>query len=277
MPYVHANGISIYYEQRGAGPPILLIHGGCSDATFWGSAVDELAAVGRVIIYDRRGCSRSERPDPYRSTSPGEQAADAAGLLEALDAVPAIVIGRSLGGMVALELARAHPQLVRGLVLLEAAPSGLSPDADAAMEALAARIRAAARTRGIEAVAETLMRVVLQDAGWEDLPETIRQRLTANGATLLVELDMPQPEIPDPTVLRDIAQPVLVVGGLESPPMFEDVNRALVRWLPDARLVHVQGGHRISPAEPEVVSFVREVLHNAQREAVPGHIGANLS
>ena len=46
MPYVHANGISIYYEQRGAGPPILLIHGGCSDATFWGSAVDELAEVG---------------------------------------------------------------------------------------------------------------------------------------------------------------------------------------------------------------------------------------
>ena len=75
----------------------------------------------------------------------------------------------------------------------------------------------------------------------------------------------------------DITRPVLVVGGVESPPMFEDVNRALVRWLPDARLVHVQGGHRISPAEPEVVSFVREVLHNEQREAVPGHIRANLS
>ena len=39
--------------------------------------VPEHAALGGVIVYDRRGCSRSERPDPYGSTSPGEQAADA--------------------------------------------------------------------------------------------------------------------------------------------------------------------------------------------------------
>jgi esterase len=276
VPCVRANGISIYCEQRGAGSPILLIHGGCSDATFWGSAVDELAAFGRVILYDRRGCSRTQVPDHYRSTSPGEQAADAAGLLEVLDAAPAVVIGRSLGGVVALELARAHPQLVRGLVLLESAPSGLSRDADAAMETLAARIRNAAELQGVEAVAETLIRAVLHDKGWEDLPGAARHRLTANGGTLLVELDMPQPEIPDPTVLHDIAQPVLVVGGLESPPMFEELNRALVRWLPHARLVHVQGGHRVSPAEPEVVKFVREVLRDEQHEPLAGHIGANL-
>ena len=260
MPYVQANGIHIYYEDHGSGAPMLLIHGGCSDATFWGSAVDELARLGRVIAYDRRGCSRTERPEPYLSTSPREQAADAAGLLEAVDAVPAIVIGRSLGGLVALELARQYPRLVRGLVLLEAGPSGLSPEADAAMEALVAQIRAAAAARGVEAVAETLMRAVLHDAGWEGLPEDVKQRLTANGATLLVELEMPQPEIPDPTVLRDIAQPVLVVGATDSPPMFEDLNQALVRWLPNARLVHVGGGHRISPAESEVVSFIQHLL-----------------
>ena len=260
MSYVQANGIHIYYEDHGSGAPMLLIHGGCSDATFWGSAVDELARLGRVIAYDRRGCSRTERPEPYLSTSPREQAADAAGLLEAVDAVPAIVIGRSLGGLVALELARQYPRLVRGLVLLEAGPSGLSPEADAAMEALVAQIRAAAAARGVEAVAETLMRAVLHDAGWEGLPKDVKQRLTANGATLLVELEMPQPEIPDPTVLRDIAQPVLVVGATDSPPMFEDLNQALVRWLPNARLVHVGGGHRISPAESEVVSFIQHLL-----------------
>jgi pimeloyl-ACP methyl ester carboxylesterase len=180
------------------------------------------------------------------------------GLLKALDAAPAIVIGRSLGGLVALEMARSYPDLVRGLVLLEAAPSGLSAEADAAMEALAERIRAAGAARGVGAVAETLIRAVLGDAGWDGLPEVTRQRLTANGATLLVELDMPQPEIPDPHVLRNVAQPSLVVGAIGSPPMFEDLNRALVRWLPNARLVHIGGGHRISPAEPEIVDFLQE-------------------
>src|ERR671938_1377368 len=49
MPYVQANGIHIYYEDHGSGAPMLLIHGGCSDATFWGSAVDELGRLGASL------------------------------------------------------------------------------------------------------------------------------------------------------------------------------------------------------------------------------------
>jgi len=94
---------------------MLLTHGGCSDATFWGSAVDELARLSRAIAYDRRGCSRTERPEPYLSTNPGEKAADGAGLLEAVDAVPAIVIGRRLGGLVALERPRRRLRTLAGL------------------------------------------------------------------------------------------------------------------------------------------------------------------
>jgi hypothetical protein len=101
------------------------------------------------------------------------------------------------------------------------------------------------------------MRAVLGSAGWDGLSEVTQQRLTANGATLLVELEMPQPEIPDPHVLQAIAQPALVVGAIGSPPMFEDLNRTLVRWLPNARLVHVGGDHRISPAEPEIIEFLQ--------------------
>ena len=98
MPEARVNGIRLHYEEHGSGTPILCIHGGGSSALMWADAVKELARLGRVIAYDRRGCTRSERPEPYERTSVAEQADDAAALLDALTAWPAVVIGRSYGG-----------------------------------------------------------------------------------------------------------------------------------------------------------------------------------
>src|SRR5205085_7326052 len=78
-------GIRLYYEEHGAGAPILCIHGTSSSALVWGAAVGTLARLGRVIVYDRRGCTRSERPEPYERTSVAEHADDAAVLLDALE------------------------------------------------------------------------------------------------------------------------------------------------------------------------------------------------
>jgi hypothetical protein len=70
MPYVQANGIHIYYEDHGSGAPMLLIHGGCSDATFWGSAVDELGRLGASLpttgaaAAEPSGRSPTSRPVP---------------------------------------------------------------------------------------------------------------------------------------------------------------------------------------------------------------------
>ena len=94
---------------------------------------------GRVIVYDRRGCTRSERPTPYDATTVGEQADDAAALLRALQAAPAVIIGRSYGGAIAVDLAQRYPELVRALVLLEPAILGLSAETRAWAEAVAAQ------------------------------------------------------------------------------------------------------------------------------------------
>ena len=101
MPDLQVNGVRLYYEAHGQGPPILCVHGTGGSALRWGAAVPELARLGRVIVYDRRGCTRSQRPDPYDKTSVAEHADDAAALLEALGAAPAAVVGRSYGGGVA--------------------------------------------------------------------------------------------------------------------------------------------------------------------------------
>jgi esterase len=104
MSNVLANGVSLYYEEHGSGEPIVCIHGASGSAAVWGPGVDELAARGRTIVYDRRGCSRSERPEPY-VTNVHEHADDAAALIDALGAAPAVVIGRSYGGETAIDLA----------------------------------------------------------------------------------------------------------------------------------------------------------------------------
>jgi esterase len=113
------NGVRLYYEERGSGAPILCVHGAGSSALVWAPAIPDLARFGRVISYDRRGYTRSQRPDPYLPTSVAEHTDDAAALLDVLGATPAVVIGRSYGGYIAIDLALRYPKHVRALVLLE--------------------------------------------------------------------------------------------------------------------------------------------------------------
>ena len=165
------NGVRLYCEEDGSGVPILCIHGAGSSALVWSDAVGQLARVGRVISYDRRGCTRSERPEPYDRTSVAEHADDAAALLDALAAAPAVVIGRSYGGTVAIDLALRYPDRVRALVVLEGdASRELAPATAEWVDALADRLRKVAAQAGVDVVAEALIGEVLGDGAWDPLP-----------------------------------------------------------------------------------------------------------
>jgi esterase len=183
------NGVRLYYEEHGSGAPILCIHGVGSSALLWSDAVHELARLGRVIAYDRRGCTRSERPQPYERTSVAEHADDAAALLVALAAAPAVVIGRSYGGTVATHLALRYPDRVRALVLLEGdAPRELTPATAEWVDALADRLREVAARACVDAVAEALFSEVLGESAWFSFPEELRRILTQNGPAILAEV-----------------------------------------------------------------------------------------
>jgi pimeloyl-ACP methyl ester carboxylesterase len=184
----HVNGVRLYYEVHGEGPAILCIHGAGSSALMWGAAVPELARLGRVIVYDRRGCTRSQRPDAYDKTSVAEHADDAAALLDTLGAAPAAVIGRSYGGQIATDLALRYPERVRGLVLLEGASLGLSAEAAAWEESLRQRVMAAAAD-DLATVGERFIRTVLGDAAWDGFPAPIRQMFTDNSPAILAEVN----------------------------------------------------------------------------------------
>ena len=118
MGFVKARGSKFYYEEQGDGPPILLIHPAGSTASTWGTLADDLAGVGWVISYDRRGYARSGG-EVVRSAA--EHARDAAVVLEALGARPAVAVGTSAGATIALDLVVRRPDLVRAVVVHEAA------------------------------------------------------------------------------------------------------------------------------------------------------------
>jgi pimeloyl-ACP methyl ester carboxylesterase len=259
MPTISLDGANLYYEERGTGAPILLIHGTGSDANNWGTAPNELATLGRVIAYDRRGFTRSRWPGLSHRTTASGHAEDAAALLTHLGAWPAIVVGRSFGGNVALELALRRPGHVRALALLEGGGEALSPEVRVFMDKLTDRVRAAAAARGPEAAGEVLWRAVLGDPGYEAAPEGMKARVAANGSAVMAELEGFWDGQPERGQLAEITCPVLVVAAASSPPALRAPCEALAAALPNARLTLIGGGHMIAPTDPKVMDFVRSV------------------
>ena len=200
-----------------------------------------------MILYDRRGCTRSERPDPYE-TSVVQHADDAAALLDALEAVPAVVIGRSYGGETAIELALRHPSSVRALVLLEAALLTLDEEAMAWAEEVRAAVEEAA-ARDVSSVAETFLRRVLGDEQWESFPDPLRQMFVDNSPAIVAEFRGPWVE----ATAADLAR-------IGSHPASRRVTERMAAAIPNSRTVLVGGGHFVDPGEPDVLAFVGEIL-----------------
>src|SRR5207247_3926824 len=120
IPHATVTRITIDYATAGDGPPVLLICGTGQPADLWFAQVTDLTAAGHTVItFDNRGCGRSEAPPaPYQVA---DMAADTAALIEHLGLGPCDIIGYSLGGYIAQELAVTRADLVRRLVLLAGA------------------------------------------------------------------------------------------------------------------------------------------------------------
>lgn len=115
MPITRINDINLYYEVHGAGEPLLMIHGLASRGQGYNYQIPALAPHFQLITFDNRGVGETDQPDePY---SIPQMADDAAALLDHLGIQTARVLGISMGGMIAQELALRHPQRVSKLAL----------------------------------------------------------------------------------------------------------------------------------------------------------------
>jgi 3-oxoadipate enol-lactonase len=123
MPVATANGLSLYYERAGSGPPLLFISGTGGDLRVKPNVFDgPMAKRFDLLAYDQRGLGQSDKPDVAYSMA--DYADDAAALLASQGWDRAAVIGVSFGGMVAQELAIRHPEQVSRLVLACTSPGG---------------------------------------------------------------------------------------------------------------------------------------------------------
>jgi pimeloyl-ACP methyl ester carboxylesterase len=148
---IRVNGITLAYEEQGAGRPVVLLHGFCGSSRYWERVVPLLADRFRVITPDLRGHGESEAPEGVCSME--AFAGDIVGLLDALDLEQAVVLGHSLGGYVTLALAEAYPERLSGFGLIH---STAFPDTEEGKKNRENGIRAI-REQGIGAFVEGLV------------------------------------------------------------------------------------------------------------------------
>jgi pimeloyl-ACP methyl ester carboxylesterase len=255
--------VDLYYEIRGQGVPILLVPASGSTAATWGPAGDELAGIGQVIAYDRRGYLRSGGP-PGRSIA--EHTADAVALLDRLQVAPAVVVGISVAATIALDLARLRPDLVRAVVAHES-PWHVTrhPPTPHQVRALSGMSWLAARGRHADA-AETFLRFAYgyRDGGsaWDSFPDQWRDAARENAEAALADIRVAVGGYPSAKLLAGINSRVLCSCGDRSRDTMHRVTRSLARRVPGATVELVKdAGHAAAFDAPgNFVALVRDAI-----------------
>lgn len=251
MAEIQVNGVRLYYEIHGEGEPLVLVHGSWVDASNWQFVVPGLAEDFQVVVYDRRGHSRSERPAVAGSVE--EDGDDLAALIEALGLAPAHVITNSYAGNIALRLAMRRPELFRSLSCHEPPLwSLLEEDAEGremleqGTHSLGAVGRRIAEGDNEGAARQFVDEVAFGPGAWEnELPPEVRAVFVQNAPTFLDELNDPQQLRIDEQALSRLAVPVRLTEGAESGPIFGLIVARLDELIPGAVLETIDGAAHV--------------------------------
>lgn len=249
--YADVNGVRLFYEVKGEGAPLVLIHGWAVNSDYWDDQMPAFREKFRVIRYDRRGFGKSGSV-PDMSADP----ADLDQLLSKLGIESAYVMGHSQGAGTAYGLALSYPRRVKALILFGPGPvAGLSlpwsgPDALPYPE-----IVRAARTYGVDSIWKFIGKspVFSQDAlSPEQVARLGRIQKSYRGADLLTEITPSRPkEIATIARLHEIIAPTLVLTGEREAPYLKVMAEALAYAIPNTtRLVVPGGGHLINMSQP---------------------------
>jgi pimeloyl-ACP methyl ester carboxylesterase len=268
MPDTEANGVRLYYEIHGDGEPLVLVHGSWGDATRWGCVVPGLAESFRVLVYDRRGHSRSERSDAPGSVD--EDGDDLAALLEALDLAPAHVVTSSFGGNIALRLATRRPEVFRSLSCHEPPLWSLlmgDPETQEMLQRLDAIGRRIGDGDHEGAARQFVEEVAFGPGAWDnELPPETRAIFVQNAATFLDELQDPETLQIDEDALSRLELPVRLTQGSESRAAFPAVIDRLLELIPGASRETIDGaGHAPQLTHPE--RYIQVVTSAARANA----------
>jgi pimeloyl-ACP methyl ester carboxylesterase len=255
MPHVRTDDrVRIYYEEHGAGTPLVLAYGIGGNADLWDVNVPALAARHRVILWEPRGHARSDSPEDPAKYSFHRWALDLKGLLDHLRLRKAHVGGLSLGGGIATRFTLRFPARVRSLIVTNSSSAAGLP---LSVESLLMRARSIeiTLTKGMDAMADFAMaenpnvaaRLELDPGAREEFYAYYR-RLTpigyANALRALLAMDHITDELPK------IRVPVLLVGGDRDPSL--GPMKVMHRKIKGSRLVVLSpASHFANRDQPE--------------------------
>lgn len=261
---VEVGDYRLAYDAAGSGPEtVLFLHPGLWDRRTWDGTFERFAERYRVIRYDARGYGGSPA-----STSPFSPSADAVAVLDALEVTRAHVVGCSMGGAAAIDMAVEFPSRVGSLVLAApgldghrwAGPTGADAQIDEGIEA-------ALKHGDLDRVVELGLKLWIRCGVDDPIGRRVRQIALDNTGSWL--LDESLERHPDPraaTRLHEISVPTLILLGDNDYPEMAVIAERLERELPTATLVRVAGAdHVINMRTPQV--FDREVLAFLSRAA----------
>jgi pimeloyl-ACP methyl ester carboxylesterase len=234
--------------------------------------VPALAESYRVLVYDRRGHSRSDAPAVQGSLD--EDADDLAALVELLGLAPVHVVANSVGGIIALRLVGRRPDLFRSLschepplwALLEndTASRGTLERTTASVDSVGERIADGDR----EGAARQFVEEVTAGPGaWELLPAQLKETMVSNAETFLDELRDPTQARVDERMLAQIPLTVRLTQGAESPPVFGRVIDRLEQLIPHVVRVTFPGAAHVPHATvpDDFVEFAKQALGDSSR------------
>jgi pimeloyl-ACP methyl ester carboxylesterase len=240
MSLTRINGVRLFWDLRGAsGDLLVLVHGSWTNHHNWDSVVPAFERSFRVLTYDRRGHSESERPLGQGRVE--EDVADLAALVEHVGWGPAHIAGNSFGAAIVLRLAGERPELFRSLIAHEPPLFRLlehEPQAQAALTVVNERIAAVIRmleTQNYPAAAREFVETIAFGPGaWEQFPPERREAFIFNAPTWLDEMRDPESLSIDLNRLRTFSAPALLTLGGQSPPFFPLVVERIAETMPRA-------------------------------------------
>ena len=244
MPTVAANGIDLYYVEAGSGEPLVLLMGFGGDHLSWGFQLGAFSAKYRVIAFDNRGSGRSSAPDtPYTTRL---MADDTAALMDRLGIESAHILGVSLGGLIAQELALTYPDRVRSLQLHCTAARP-----DRYMLALLENLRAVRARLGRDAAQRAMALWLFAPATFNERPEFVEMLLYAANTQSHPQSEVGFARQGDSIVSHDavarlaaITCPTLVTVGEDDHLAPVRLSREIVAAIPHAEFHTVPGaGH----------------------------------
>jgi len=247
MPMMQLEGVSLHYEESGAGTPVLLLHGLGSSGQDWELVAPRLAAHHRVIVPDVRGHGRSEKPKgPYGVPL---FARDVASLCDRLGLERVHVVGLSMGGMIGFQLAVERPELVRSLVVVNSGPDMVP--GTMRMKLMFATRMLLLKLLGPKTLARVIAPKLFPKPEQAELRKRVEESIGANDPDAYQRATRGLVGWSVLERLKDITCPVLVLASdRDYTPL--SVKQAYVDVLRDARLQVIHDSGHASPVDQPV-------------------------